>query len=242
MLCRFLFAVTLTLVATSLAAADDTKGIAELQGKWKLSAVEVNDRPADLPDDLPVWEIKENKVLYGQEELATLVVDGGVTPKTIDLQFLSPAKTYEGIYAVEDDTLRICMNNTTDGVKQRPAELATKDQPTFRLLTFKRAADDEPGPMRGFVGMALHLNEETKEVLIASIVPDSPAKKADLKDGDVLLQVAGVNASDLVSTVEAIRKVKPGSDLAISLRRDGVAKEIRVKAGVFPFRFFGILD
>jgi uncharacterized protein (TIGR03067 family) len=237
-----LFAVTLLFAPCVLSAAEAPKGLAELQGKWKLSAVEVNDRQAELPDDLPIWEIKEHKVLYGQEELATLVVDGGVSPKTVDLQFLSPVKTYEGIYSVDAETLRICANNTTDGVKMRPAELATKDQPTFRLLTFKRAAADDAGPVRGFVGLVLRLNDETSEVEIGSLVPDSPAKKADLQDGDVLLQVAGVKASDLVTTVEAIRKVKPGTELAIAVRRDGKEREITVKAGVFPFRFFGILD
>lgn len=242
MLRGIMLAIALAVMSPSHLLAEEAKGLAELQGRWKLTAVEVNDRDAELPGDLPIWEIKESKVLYGQEELATLVVDGGVTPKTIDLQFLSPAKTYEAIYSVDAETLRICVNNTTDGVKQRPAELTTKDQPSFRLLTFKRAAADDVGPVRGFVGMVLKRNEETLEVLIDSLVPDSPAKKADLKDGDVLLQVAGVKASDLVSTVEAVRKVKPGQQLAISVRRGGEEKEISVKAGVFPFRFFGILD
>jgi uncharacterized protein (TIGR03067 family) len=237
-----LLLTNLTLATHSLAAADAAKNVAELQGKWKLTAVEVNERQAGLPGDLPVWEIKDGKVLYGPEELATLVVDGSVTPKTIDLQFVSPAKTYEGIYSVEGETLRICVNNVTDGVKQRPAELATKDQPGFRLLTFKRAAADDAGPTVGFVGMALKLSEETKEVMIFEIIEGSPAKKADLKEGDILLQVAGVKATDLQSTVDAVRKVKPSTDLAITLRRDGKEQEVTVKAGVFPFRLFGILD
>jgi uncharacterized protein (TIGR03067 family) len=234
--------VVLSLVLPMYSAAEAARPAAELQGRWKLSAVEVSDREAELPGELPIWEIKDDKVLYGQEELATLAVDGGVTPKTIDLQFLSPAKTYEGVYSVEAETLRICVNNTTDGVKMRPAELSTKDQPTFRLLTFKRAAADDAGPLRGFVGMALKLSEETKEVMIFDIIPDSPAKKADLKEGDILVEVAGVKANELQSTVDAVRKVKPGSELAINLRRDGKEMEITVKAGVFPFRFFGILD
>jgi uncharacterized protein (TIGR03067 family) len=218
------------------------KGAAELQGKWKLSAVETGEGAAELPDDLPVLEIKEGKVLYGREELATLTIDAGVTPKTIDLQFRDPMKTYEGVYSVAGDALKICVNHQTDGVKQRPTELTVKDHPTFQLLVFERAAPDDPPTLRGFVGMALKLHEENKEVVIASLVPDSPAKKADLQDGDVLLKVADVPATSLESTVAAVRKVKPGSELVIALRRDGKEKEITVKAGVFPFRFFGILD
>lgn len=237
-----LFAMSLLLATSSLAAAEAAKPAAELQGRWKLSAVEVDGREAELPGELPIWEIKGDKVLYGQEELATLAVDGGVTPKTIDLQFLSPAKTYEGIYSAEPETLRICVNNTTDGVKQRPSELTTKDQPNFRLLTFKRAAADDAGPARGFVGMALKLSEDKSEIVIDSLIHDSPASKADLKQGDVLIEVAGVKASELQATVDAVRKVKPGSELAIALRRDGKEQEITVKAGIFPFRFFGILD
>lgn len=152
MIRQMLLGLALLFGSYSFLMADDAKPVAELQGKWKLTAVEVDDRQAELPDDLPVWEIKGNKVLYGQEKLAALMVDDSVTPKTIDLQYVGPDKTYEGIFAVKEDTLRICVNNVTDGVKQRPAELATKDQPSFRLLTFKRAAADDLGPMRGFVG------------------------------------------------------------------------------------------
>src|SRR6187401_2110663 len=155
-----LVAISLLLATHSLAAADAAKPAAELQGRWKLSAVEVNGSDAELPGELPIWEIKGYKVLYGQEELATLTADGGVTPKTIHLQFVSPAKTYEGIYSADAETLRICVNNTSDGVTQRPGELTTKDQPTFRLLTFTRAAAEDAGPLVGFVGMRLKLNED----------------------------------------------------------------------------------
>ena len=51
------FALMLLLAAHSLSAAETAKGVPELQGRWKLTAVEVNDRQAELPRDLPIWEI-----------------------------------------------------------------------------------------------------------------------------------------------------------------------------------------
>jgi uncharacterized protein (TIGR03067 family) len=235
-------ALGLLLSMLSLSAQGAPEELADLQGKWKLTAVEVDEREAELPGDLPILEIKNDNIFYGNEHLATLVVDASANPKTVDLQFQDPRKTYEGIYFVEPDTLRLCVNNTTDGAKQRPAELATKDHPTFRLLVLKRASADDESTVRGFVGMALKLDEETKDVVIANIIPESPAKKADLQEGDVLVKVAGAPATDLQSTVAAVRKVKPGSKLVIALRRDGKDQEVTVTAGIFPFHFFGILD
>lgn len=86
------------------------------------------------------------------------------------------------------------------------------------------------------------MDDATSQISVASIVPDSPAKRADLKEGDVLLKVAGVKANKLLSTVDAIRKIKPGNELVISLRRGDLEKEITVKADLFPFRLSGILD
>jgi len=235
-------ALGLLLSVPSLVALAAPKELAEIQGMWKITAIEVNEREAELPGDLPILEIKEEKILYGQETLATLAIDAGVSPKTMDLQFRDPAKAYEGIYSATPDTLRICVNTITDGLKERPAELATKDHPSFRLFVLKRASADDEAAVRGFVGMVLKLDDESKQVVIADLVPESPAKKADLKQDDVLLQVDGAPAADLQSAVAAIRKVKPGSKTVIALRRDGKEKEVTVTAGVFPFRFFGLLE
>lgn len=235
-------AIAVLLIGSVLSAEEVAKGTGELQGRWKLAALEIQEEAAALPAELPIWEIKKDKIFYGAEQLATVKVDSGVSPKSVDLEFSDPAKTYEGVYSVENDTLKICVNNQTDGVKLRPAGLTTKDQPAFRLLVFKRAARDEHEMVRGFVGMVLRLDDTTKKVVIAGLVPGSPAKKADLQDEDVLLRVAGIPAENLEMTVAAIRKVKPGEKLAIALRRGDKEQEVTVKAGVFPFRFLNILD
>lgn len=230
------------LTIASLVLGAEAKEVAALQGKWKLTTVEVSERDAELPRDLPLLEIKDEKLLYGPETLATLVVVAGTNPQTIDLQFREPARTYEGIFAVEGDTLRICLNQVTDGAKERPAELATEDHPNFRLLTFKRASADDELAVRGFVGMVLKRDDDGKGIVIADLVPDSPAKKSDLREGDLLVAVDGVAATDLVATVEAVRKVKPGRDIALTVWRDDKEQKITVTAGVFPWRFFGVLE
>src|SRR5438874_7756146 len=128
------------LSAPARARPDDApaKGPAELQGTWKLVSIEVGGEDTDpLGGGQPRWVIKGDKVFYGGEELATLSADPKTTPKVIDLKFREPAGTYEGVYEVEKDSLRVCLNKRADA-KDRPAKLSTKDQPDWRLLVFVR--------------------------------------------------------------------------------------------------------
>ena len=95
-----------------------------------------------------------------------------------------------------------------------------------------------PDELSGFVGMQIRKPEEGQtEITVSGVLPDSPAVKAGLKKDDVLLRVAGEAATDLQSTVARVRRVKPGSDLALRVRRDGKEMDLSVKVGVVPFFF-----
>src|SRR5262245_48321835 len=128
----------------ALAAGDSPpkKELAELQGVWKLVGREQVGKETELSAQ-PRWVIRDNRVFYGGEELAALVVDAGTTPNCIDLTFAAPSRTFEGIYAVEGKTLKICYNRETEGAKSRPTALSTKDQADWRLLVFQRDDNKE---------------------------------------------------------------------------------------------------
>jgi S1-C subfamily serine protease len=70
---------------------------------------------------------------------------------------------------------------------------------------------------------------------------NSPAEKAGLKMGDVLVSVGGQAVGNLEATVDLVRREKPGSDVAIRVRRDGKEKDFNVRVAVFPFELLGIL-
>src|SRR5262249_21846037 len=218
----------------------------ELQGMWKLVSVESNGTATGLSDRQPRWIIKGNKVVYGGEEIALLTVDAAAAPKIIDLTFRDPKRVFEGIYAVEKDTLKICLNKQTDGVKERPDSFSTKDKKNRRLLTFERekAGKDKDAMegLTGFVGLVLRQDKDPNGVSLGDVLDGGPAKKAGLRKGDVLLKIGGEDMTEIRSAVEAVRRTRPGSELAFRIRRDGKESDVAVKVGVLPFTFVASLD
>jgi uncharacterized protein (TIGR03067 family) len=240
-----LLAVAFPFLAPSQAPAQPAKELAELQGTWKLMSVEVGGDVLEFTDRQARLVIQGNKVFYAGEELALLSVEGGAAPKSIDLNFLSSKRVYEGIYAVEKNTLKVCVNRQTDGVKERPDSFATKDKENWRLLVFERDQAAKPNAkegLSGFVGMALSFDKDKQQLNIGSVLPDSAAKKADLRPKDIVLKIGGQDVTDLRGAVEACRKTMPGSKLVIRVLRDGQEMDITVTVGVVPFTGMTLLD
>jgi hypothetical protein len=46
---------------------------------------------------------------------------------------------------------------------------------------------------------------------------------------------------ELLATVDLVRREKPGSDVAIRVKREGKEKDFTVRVAVFPFELLGIL-
>src|SRR5262249_35845466 len=115
----------------------------DLQGGWKLVAIETESDTADLPDARPALVIKGDKVLHGGQEIARLTADQAADPKVIDLRFDKPDRTYEGIYSLEKDTLKVCLNGRSEGVKERPSGSTLDGHPDWRRLTFERVKPED---------------------------------------------------------------------------------------------------
>src|SRR5258708_39714687 len=142
---RTVIACLLLVVLHPLASAGEdqakTDKLAALQGTWKVKALEFDGKPSDLPEVSFWWVIQGDKVFYGGQELAKLTVDAATKPPCIDLAFRNPDRVYEAIYAVEADTLKICVNRATEGVKERPSSFSTEGKPGWRLLVFSKDKD-----------------------------------------------------------------------------------------------------
>src|SRR5262245_840289 len=128
--------------AETLSAEDTAKA---MDGNWRLVAVELAGEVMPPPEEV-VWTIKEDKVLYAGEALAVLVNYPTAMPKGVDLRFDDPQRDYEGIYLLENDKLRICLNTRTTGPKERPSDFATKEKANLRVFIFERLA---PGDQAG---------------------------------------------------------------------------------------------
>ncbi len=218
---------------------------AELQGCWKLVSVEIDGQTRDPVGGGQPWlVIKGDKVVYGGAEAARLTADPSTSPRVIDLTFRDPERVYEGIYAVEKDTLKVCLNGRADA-KARPGEFATKDKADRRLLVFEREKAAPANPTEGlaaFAGIQIRTDPDTNAVVVDAPVKGSAAEKAGLKKGDVVLQVGATTASDLETMVKAVRQAKPGAKLEIRISRDGKEQTVAVTVGVFPLPYTVLLE
>jgi uncharacterized protein (TIGR03067 family) len=222
--------------------SDAKKGPAELQGAWRLVSVDTEGEPANLPDPEPVLVIEGERVLYGGEAIARISTDATTSPKVIDMRFNNPERIYEGVYAAKNDSLKVCLNAYTEGVKERPDAFSVKEHPAWRLLSFERVKPEEAGTGTGFVGLSLRFDEKHKVVIVNAALDGSPAKKVGLCKDDILLEVGGVRVADLPSALKAVRAAKPRTELALRIRRDGKEHEATVKVGLLPFTLLTRLE
>lgn len=79
------------------------------------------------------------------------------------------------------------------------------------------------------IGVHISLNSKTEQLVIIGVMPNSPAKNAGIKAGDVILSVDGVEANidNYNESVDRI-KGKVGTTVVLKIQRDGKAKEYSI--------------
>ena len=85
---------------------------------------------------------------------------------------------------------------------------------------------------RGWLGIVM--DEGGGKVRIREVLTGSPAERAGLKDGDVLLLVNGVAVRSARETVQAIARHAAGSPVTIKTSRAGKDTTSRIVLGTFP--------
>ncbi len=93
--------------------------------------------------------------------------------------------------------------------------------------------------IRGWLGVVIQeVTPEISEaigvkegVLIAQIAPNSPADKAGLKVGDVIVSVDGERVSSVRDLQFKIMKTQPGEELTLDVVRGGKELQVKVKVG-----------
>jgi serine protease Do len=76
--------------------------------------------------------------------------------------------------------------------------------------------------------------KDTKGVLISDVVADSPAGKAGLKPGDILLEFEGKRTEVPADLQRAVGLTAPGHAAKVKVWRDGGEKTLEVKIGEAP--------
>jgi serine protease Do len=85
------------------------------------------------------------------------------------------------------------------------------------------------GPYLGVQG-----DTEAKECKIVGIYPNSPAEKAGLQEGDIVLRFAGKNVRAFDDLAEMVSRQKIGTRVTLDIRRDGNPMTLEVTIGQRP--------
>jgi S1-C subfamily serine protease len=96
--------------------------------------------------------------------------------------------------------------------------------------------DDKKKPAEGETGfMGVNLDDQADVPTISGFVGDNtPAEKAGLKSGDVIVKVKDKAVKSLDELMEIMHTTKPGDKLAVTVKRDGKEQTINVTLGTRP--------
>jgi serine protease Do len=94
---------------------------------------------------------------------------------------------------------------------------------------------------RGFIGVSIQQVDEEiagslgiekdKGALVASVVPGSPAERAGLQAGDVILSIDGSEVSHVKDVSRRIADTEPDQKVEVGILRDGGRKTVEIRVG-----------
>ena len=97
---------------------------------------------------------------------------------------------------------------------------------------------------RGFLGVTLQTlspamaqalgRPDRKGALVAAVEPNSPAQKAGVHEGDLVLGFGGTQVADAAAVARAAADAKPGDTKPLELWRDGATRTVNVEVGRQP--------
>jgi serine protease Do len=76
-------------------------------------------------------------------------------------------------------------------------------------------------------------------ILVAQVVKNSPADRAGLKVGDIIIAIEGKKLDSVRDLQFTVMKTKPGKEITLTIIREGREKKLRVKVGELPERVSG---
>jgi S1-C subfamily serine protease len=90
---------------------------------------------------------------------------------------------------------------------------------------------------RGFLGVHLGRDENGRGARITTVLEDSAAEEAGLRDGDVITGLNGEEIRNPGDLTRAMRGLEPGDEVELEILRDGRGENLAVELGEHPRSF-----
>lgn len=119
----------------------------------------------------------------------------------------------DNFYEEIDDTklMDYALKGLVEGLNDNYAAYMTPNE-------YKKAMEDTSGSLVG-IGVTVQQNEND-EFEIMDISPDSPSSKADIKSGDIIIKVNGIDTNNMdIENLVSLIKGKENTNVTISIKR-----------------------
>ncbi|MBI3933788.1 MAG: M28 family peptidase [Acidobacteria bacterium] len=138
-----------------------------------------------------------------------------------------PSDTWDKVAPVETALVLELVARVAQRIDQAEERPAYTPPPTRNPRTPRAAAEQEG--YGTYFGSVPDFGQTEKGVKFADVREDSPAAKAGLKPGDVLVKFDGNEVLNLYDFTYALQGKKPGDDVAVVVLRDGQEIQASVK-------------
>jgi serine protease Do len=98
-----------------------------------------------------------------------------------------------------------------------------------RVMAGIISADAREIPPEGGAVLGVTLKETKKGLAVEEVSKDSGAEKAGMKKGDILTDIAGKPVKEIAALGKLLGEMKSGTDVKVTLLRDGKKTELDVK-------------
>lgn len=132
------------------------------------------------------------------------------------------------------------------GLVSGPLALSLAETEPAPLMWIAADDDDSDGDVsffgwtganRGFLGVRVGDGEDTEGASIVEVIDDTPAEKAGLRSGDVIVSLGGQEIDGGDRLTEALGEYEPEDEVEVVVIRDGKRRSFSVELGERPGRY-----
>jgi S1-C subfamily serine protease len=87
---------------------------------------------------------------------------------------------------------------------------------------------------RVYLGVTVDAAQDRAGALVREVTPDSPAAKAGLKSGDIVLKAGDREVKDTDDLIHEVARHKPGDQLTFHIKREGQERDVSVTLAERP--------